>query len=117
MAKRKKTSMTCRPDRQQYWKQMISKWQLGGLSQAAFCRHHKVHAQLFSKWKLRLAESSPATVEPGPPTQADFIEIKQPISKPCVYEIITPSLYTIKIEGHCNPDVLSDILSAMRHSC
>lgn len=115
MAKQKRRSSAYQIERQQYWQTMITKWRQSGLSQATFCRRHQLQTQQFSKWKLHLAKAA-GTASKKPTVQPDFIEIK-PSAFQHVYEIITPDDYRIRIEGACGPDVLSEILSAVRPSC
>ena len=125
-------------ERRRYWRGMIAEWRQSGLSQSAFCRRHKLRVQQFSKWKICLADNHQAecgseltvqaksdfTGQAASKAQAQpnaFIEIPSAAGACAsggVYEIITPCDYRIRIEGGCQPEVLSGILSAVRQqSC
>ena len=112
MARGKKTLTAYQLKRHAYWRQMISKWQASGLSGMDFCRRHKIQFRQLSKWKIRLAAPSVST----PAISGDFIEV-EPVACHSVYEIITPGNYRIRIEGACQPEVLSGILSVVSRIC
>lgn len=114
MAKQNRRSSEHQLKRQQYWQMIIAKWGKSGLSQAAFCRRHKLQAQQFSQWKVRLAKA--AKIMPKLTTDADFVEIKRPVFH-SVYEIITPDDYRIRIEGDSRSEVIASVLAAARQSC
>jgi hypothetical protein len=98
--------------RHAYWRQMIAQWQASGLSGMEFCRRHKLQFRQLSKWKYRLAGPSVSM----PAGCGDFIEV-EPSVLHSIYEIITPGNYRIRIEGACQPEVLSGILSVVSRVC
>jgi hypothetical protein len=98
--------------RHTYWRQMISRWQASGLSGMEFCRRYKIQFRQLSKWKIRLADQ----LVSAPAVSGDFIEVRPSVSH-CVYEILTPANYRIRIEGDCQAETLSDILSVVSRVC
>lgn len=112
MARRKGAFTAYQLKRHVYWRQMISRWRESGLSGMDFCRRHKIQFRQLSKWKIRLADQSVSV----PAVSGDFIEIQPSVSH-CVYEILTPANYRIRIEGACQSEMLSNILSAVSRVC
>jgi len=112
MARRKGALTAYQLKRHTYWSQMIARWRESGLSGMEFCRRHKIQFRQLSKWKIRLAAQS----GPTPVVSGDFIEVK-PIVCHAVYEIVTPSNYRIRIEGDCQAEILSGILSVVNCVC
>ena len=55
MARRKRSSMRD-PQKEGYWRQMLTMWQNSGLSQAEFCRQERLNANTFSSWKAIIPE-------------------------------------------------------------
>ncbi len=115
MAKPKRAATDYQIKRQKYWTGMIAKWLQSGLSQAAFCQRHALSAQQFSQWKGRLAKIAKVATELT--ADADFIEIKSSVAASCVYEIVTPTDYRIRIEGDYRSEVLADMLLVVGRSC
>lgn len=112
MAKRRRTLTAYQLKRHAYWRQMISRWQASGLSGMDFCRQYKLQPRQLSKWKIRLTAQS----GPTPAVSGDFIEVRSSALN-SVYEIITPANYRIRIEGGCQAEILSGILSVVNRVC
>jgi hypothetical protein len=112
MARRKGALTAFQIKRHAYWRQMIARWRESDLSGMEFCRQNKLQFRQLSKWKIRLAAQSGST----PAVSGDFIEVGPAICH-SVYEIITPGNYRIRIEGDCQPEILSNILSAVSRIC
>ena len=85
-----KASNTTKSD----WQQHVQTWQSSGLSQAAYCRKHKLKYNRFNYWKiLRLGaepnnQTSNSTAEP-PAQSAGFVKLNQntsPSGTACVHQ-------------------------------
>ena len=55
--------------RRERWRGMVWRWQASGLSQAVFCRRHRIPVWKFAWWKKRLGTGSVAPDSPFVPVQ------------------------------------------------
>jgi len=56
-----------------FWQNHLTQWQSSGLSQAKYCRQHKLVSHQFSYWKCKLlANSQPAS----PATKIGFARVQ-----------------------------------------
>lgn len=66
--------------RREHWREVLRRWELSGLSQAAFCRQRKIPIWRFTWWKKRLSEERPTAsglfipvrVAPSPASSAEL---------------------------------------------
>jgi len=52
------------PAKEQYWRQLLQRWQTSGQSVHAFCRTHELSRPLFYAWRGILAERDAAAAAP-----------------------------------------------------
>ncbi|MBN2861937.1 MAG: hypothetical protein JXN62_02170 [Bacteroidales bacterium] len=90
-----------------YWEKHITLWQESNLSQSEYCRQNNIPLKSFCNWKGKLlSDIIPAT---------PFIELRGHYPAQVEYfELQIDSILTLRIRESIQPDLLRNILIAVR---
>jgi len=122
-----------RGERRDYWQRLLRRWARSGLSQAEFCRRHRLKAVTFAWWKRQLRAAGPrppreqsidarARAVPkrrgrSPKTSGRFVEVLLGgASGASAYEVVLAGNRTIRIPEHFDPQSVSQLIAAVE-SC
>jgi transposase-like protein len=97
-----------RHDREQFWRDLISRHQRSGQSVAAFCREHGVSQPSFFSWRKRLRlHNAPS---PFVPIQ---IDLSAPLAQPAPIEIVLRSGACVRVSRGCDRQTLETVLAVL----
>lgn len=90
-----------------YWEKHLAAWQGSNLSQSEYCRQNNIPLKSFCNWKRKLISNLP----PSTP----FIElIGQYSAQEEYFELQLDSILTLRIRESIRPDLLQNIITAIR---
>ena len=112
-------------ERARYWRRHVDRWERSGLSQAAYCRRHRLKAVAFGWWKRKLALEAVHTPGRGASTNsvssrsqgADFVEVGTLSLGMAAYEIILSRDLVIRLGADFDADKVSQLVAAVRTVC
>ena len=105
--------------KEQYWRQLIQRWQASGLSIRAFCRQHHLATPSFYAWRRTLRERDRSAEQTAPPLTFLPIHVRDDDSS------VSPPLELVFANGRClripigfDPEQLRAVLLAVEElSC
>lgn len=90
-----------------YWENHIILWQKSNLSQTEYCRQNNISLKSFCNWKRKLISNLISTTP--------FIELKGHFpAREEYFELQINSMITLQIRESIQPDLLQNILIAVR---
>ena len=95
------------------WKQHIEAWQVGGLSQAAYCRLHRLSPATFSA-KVRAHRASPPTAPL--PVASGLVPVKIEPAKPAAAAPLvlwTASGHRLEVPASAEPRWVAELLRCL----
>jgi hypothetical protein len=95
------------------WKQHIEAWQVGGLSQAAYCRLHRLSPATFSA-KVRAHRASPPTAPL--PVASGLVPVKIEPAKPAYADLLvlrTASGHCLELPASAEPRWVAELLRCL----
>lgn len=81
--------------KEQYWRQLIQRWQHSGLSVRDFCLRHHVAVPSFYAWRRTLRQRDRLTDQPTPPLTFLPVHIRHDDGEP------QPPLELVLANGRC----------------
>jgi len=104
-----KSTAVGREAKRRFWADRIREWKLSGLSQAEYCRKHRIRTRSFGYWKRKLTESELST---------SLVEIPgfdgtQILSRANPLFLIIGGRYRIELERGFDPDALDQLLGVL----
>lgn len=113
-------SQRSRSGRSAYWQDLVDQWLRSGLSQAAFCREHRITYGSFTWWKRRLASASGGDAASrgsrggrGCATETgSFVEV-QLNSTRMSYEVVLPGDRVLRIYEPFDSESVSRLITAV----
>ena len=103
--------------REPYWRQILARWRLSGLSVRAFCRAEGVNEPQFYWWRRKLGQ-----VEPREPAFVPVQVVTEEVSAPAVrdIEVVLTNGRCLRVGPGFDPTTLVtlvDLLEARGSSC
>ena len=105
----KKTERDEQKAKRKYWKRQIEECRRSGISQAEYCRQHKLSAKSFTYWKRRFSQKEAVTFIPLQVKAESQIPVDN--STPLV---LSKEGYRIEIKEGFKPAVLGEVLRTLR---
>lgn len=93
-----------REQRYQFWKQHYEKWQVSGLSQSEYCRHHHLNFKTFNNWIHKTQEPKTSLIKFTPVETA---------ASPATLEIKVGSQICIKLKSGFDKKLFQEIIKAL----
>jgi hypothetical protein len=116
--------------RRPFWQKHLRAWSQSGLTQADYCRQHKLSAPAFGWWKRQLEgkprppKRSPAAkqTERGDRPAVRFVEVQRGSAvdaggSPAVYEVLLSKGRAIRVGRVFDPEVLKRLITTVEASC
>lgn len=95
---------------QQYQRNHVEAWQLSSLSQAAYCREHKLNSKTFGSW-LRIYRAE--QLESQAPAAMIPVNIKPATSSTGALYLYGPGNYTLQLPADVSPQWLGELLKCL----
>ncbi len=114
-------------ERGRFWRRHLERWERSGLSQAQYCREHKLSAATFGWWKGQL--SGRQRRQPGMTTgkktspEGTFVELSLPgsermgASDSVVYEISLAHDRCLRLGRHFEPECVRQLVALLEGGC
>jgi hypothetical protein len=99
-----------RPNREQFWRDLIEQQQRSGQPISTFCRSQGVSSPSFFAWRKRLRLHSDAPPPPFVPIQ---IELSAPLSQPAPIEIVLRSGACVRVSPGCDRPMLETVMAVL----
>jgi len=94
-----------RTKKQKYWQRHIEQWSQSGLSQAAYCREHKLKIKSFTYFKSRLKKNLPV----------QFVQVHvEPVQAPLFLKLNIGSSFQVEIPDEFSQETLTQVLQVLR---
>jgi len=95
-----------RTKKQKHWQRHIEQWSQSGLSQAAYCREHKLKSKSFTYFKSRLKKNLPV----------QFVQVPvEPVRVPSFVKLNVGSSFQIEIPDGFLQNTLTQVLQVLRN--
>ena len=95
-----------------HWKRHIESWQVGGLLQSEYCRHHNLSYHRFIYWKKQFVQTETATK--FVPLNLGQFPGPRASESGCPLHLILSDGFTIEIHPGFDPRLLQQLIIALR---
>jgi len=95
--------------KEEYWKEHVEKCSRSGMSQAEYCRRHKLSPKLFTYWKRKLREQETISFIPVQVKPERYIPAEQTTGV-----VLYKEGYRIEIREGFKREVLGEVLRTLR---
>jgi len=128
MAKTDSTT-TKKTSRRPFWQEHLRAWSASGLTQADYCRQHKLSRAAFGWWKRQLQgqpkarrrSSDAKRPQRGRQRAVQFVEVQpDPVNTSgdvAAYEVVLSGGRIIRVGHEFDPDVLKRLVATVESSC
>ncbi len=101
-------------ERGRYWQRWLSQWERSGLTQAEFCRRHRLKLANFAWWKRKLtAHVGSARSRGKPALSAKFVEVGLPTARALVYEVVLSDGRVVRVPNEFDAEAVSRLIVAV----
>ena len=117
-----------RTERGRFWERHLQQWRQSGLSQAQYCRQHRLSVPAFGWWKRRLSAArilgeQSKTKDTGVHKKRSFVELTlggREAPAPAgavVYEIVLSRQRGLRLGGSFEPERVRQLLELLEGAC
>lgn len=113
--------------RGRFWHRHLERWEQSGLSQAEYCREHKLSAPAFGWWKRQLScrerGESGTTTRKATGQEGTFVEVslagpdQTGASDSVVYEIALAHDRCLRLGRHFEPEQVRQLVALLESGC
>jgi transposase len=97
------------PDKEQYWRQLIQRWQRSRLSARAFCQCHDLSLPSFYAWRRTLRQRDQRT-DPAPLVTFVPVQVRHDDDAPPPLELVLANGRCLRIPQGYDADQLRQLL-------